>query len=200
MPHPILSTHVGNHKQKIPARPSSQCNQSSPTSVIFRNIGHLQNTLKSKFLSYWLFLFAIASNTQRNNQNAGTFDMNSSSPLSYANYSTIAKTSRVSLLLSLRTSIRKMILLVKYTINHEYALLYFPINRKTTAKTKDTPKLNTISATINTIHQRYTSQQYGAPTHSFLQIVIVCISAPPISFWSDLRQKNTASFGFTKTV
>ena len=53
-------------------------------------------------------------------------------------------------------------------------------------------KFNAISATINSIHQRYTSQ-FGAPSYPFLQIVIVCMSAPPVPFWSRLHQKNTTS-------
>ena len=61
-PH-LSSTHVGNHKQEIPARSISQCNRSSPTSVVTRNIGHLQTTLKPKILSFWL-LFAIAPNNR----------------------------------------------------------------------------------------------------------------------------------------
>ena len=40
-------------------------------------------------------------------------------------------------------------------------------------------KSNTISATINTIHQRYTSQ-FGAPTYPFLQIVIAAACAAAV--------------------
>ena len=72
-------------------------------------------------------------------------------------------------------------------------LLYFAINQKTTAKKQKIPaKFNTISATINTAHLQYTSQ--GAPTYPFLPIVIVCISAPPGTFWSCLHQTNTTIF------
>ena len=60
-------------------------------------------------------------------------------------------------------------------------------------KQKIPAKFITTSATINTIHQRYTSQ-FGGPTYPFLHIVIVCISVPPVSFWSHLHQKNTTSF------
>ena len=86
-----------------------------------------------------------------------------------------------------------MILLVKEPINHEYAHLYFLSIRRLLPKQKTPAKFNTISATINTIYQRYTSQ-YGAPTYSFVRIVIVCILSPPVPFWSCLHQKNTTSF------
>ena len=65
--------------------------------------------------------------------------------------------------------------------------------RRLLTKQKIPANFNAISATINTIHQRYTSQ-FGAPSYPFFQIVIVCISAPPVPFWSRLHQKNTASF------
>ena len=81
----------------------------------------------------------------------------------------------------------------KTTINHEYAHFYFAIDQKTTAKTKEAAKLNKISAHINNVHQRYTSS-YVAPTYPFLQIVIVCISAPPVPFWSCSHHENTTSF------
>ena len=93
-------------------------------------------------------------------------------------------------------------IVVKQPINHEYAHLYFAINQKTTAKTKYTRKIQ-----YNQCHHEYhtssdnTSQ--GAPTYPFLQIVIVCISAPLVPFWSCLHQRNTTRykfFGFTKTV
>ena len=54
-------------------------------------------------------------------------------------------------------------------------------------------------------HQHHTStDQYnskGAPTYPFLQIVTVCISVPPVPYWSCLYQKKRYKFcGFTKTV
>ena len=67
MPHPISSTHVGNHQQEIRARPFSQCIQSSPTSVFTRSSGHSQTITKSKILSFWL-LFAIAPNNRMKKQ------------------------------------------------------------------------------------------------------------------------------------
>ena len=95
-----------------------------------------------------------------------------------------------------------MMLLVEQPINHEYA--HPPSFRNQSEyycqKQKIPANFSTISSTINTTHLQYTSQ--GAPTYPFLQIVIVCISAPPGPFWSCLHQKNTISykfFGFTKT-
>ena len=64
--------------------------------------------------------------------------------------------------------------------------------RRLLSKQKIPAKFNKISTTINTMRQRYSSQ-YGAPTYPFLQIVIVCISAPPVPFWSCLHGKNTTS-------
>ena len=75
-----------------------------------------------------------------------------------------------------------MMLLVEQPINHEYA--HPPSFRNQSEyycqKQKIPANFSTISSTINTTHLQYTSQ--GAPTYPFLQIVIVCISAPPGSF------------------
>ena len=65
MPHLFSSTDVGNHEQEIPAKRTSQCNQSSPPIKITRTIGHLQTTIKPNKLSFWL-LFATAPNNRIN--------------------------------------------------------------------------------------------------------------------------------------
>ena len=139
MPHPILSTHVGNHKLEIPAKPISQCNQSSPTSVITRNIGHSQTIIKPKIPSFWLsFAESPKNRIKKQFFNVATADTNSSSPLSYAHYSTIAKTFCASLLYWEQAF--AMIPWVRQPINHEYAHFYFAIS-KTTAKTNDSRKV-----------------------------------------------------------
>ena len=174
------------------ARLISQCNQSSPTSVITRNIGYSQTIIKPKILSFWLLL-AIAPNNRIKKQ----------VKCRRCRYGQL-KPSQLRKLLDhrksiscftapLRTSIRKMILLVKQPIHHEYAHLYFAIDQKTTAKTKDTCEIQYKQCH----HQYHTSSDdtsQGATTYPFIQIVIVCISAPPVSFWSCLHQKNTTSF------
>ena len=191
MPHPISSTHVGNHKLEVPATPISQRNQSSPTSVITGSIGHSQTILKPKVLSFWL-LYVMSPNNRKKKQ------------LKYRHcqYEQL-KPSQLRKVFDhrkniscftppLRTSIRNDTV-GKQPINHGHAHFYFAISQKTTAKTNISAKINAISATINTIHQRYTSQ-FGAPTYPFFQIVIVCVSAPPVPFWSHLHQKNTTRF------
>ena len=183
MTHPISSTYVGNHKLDIPAKPISQCNQPSPTSVSIRNIGHSHTIIKNrKYSSFGFCLLHLQVITKMNIQNAATLDTNSlTSPLSYEIYLTIAKTFRASLLPCEQAF--AIILVVKQPINHEYAPLYFAISQKTTAKTNDTRIIQYNQClSINTIHQRYTSQ-YGAPMYPFLQIDIVRISAPSVPSW-----------------
>ena len=87
----------------------------------------------------------------------------------------------------LRTSVRKMILMVDQPVNREYAHPPLFCNQSEDYCQKQTipAKLSTISATINTTHLQFTSQ--GAPTYHFHLIVIVCMSAPPGPFWSCLH-------------
>ena len=92
-----------------------------------------------------------------------------------------------------------ILLLVEQPINHEYAHppLFCNQTEDYCQKQKMPAKFNTISATINTTHQRYTSQ--GAPTYPFLQIVIVCISPTRPLLVLPTPEKHYKFFGFTKT-
>ena len=199
MPHSISSTHVGNHKQEIPARPISQCNQSSPTSVIIRNIGHSQTIIKPKILSFWL-LFAIAPNNRIKKQikrRHCRYEQLKPSQLRKLfdhrkNISCFAP--------PLRTSIRKMILLVKQPINHEYAHLYFAINQKNTAKTTDTCKIQYNQCH----HQHHTSAAHLSRWCTYVpfspnRYCMYISSTSPLLVLST-PEKHYKFFGFTKTV
>ena len=152
MPHPISSTHVASHKQETPARSIRQANQSSPTRVITRNIGNWQTTMKPKIVSFWL-LFAIAPNDRIKKQlRMPPLSIRTAQALSATQ--TIRPSRKNSCSAPpLRTRIRKVILLVKQLINHEHAHLYFVINQKITAKTKDTRKIQ-----YNQCHHQYHTQ------------------------------------------
>ena len=150
--HPISSTHVDNHKQEIPARSISQSNQSSPTSVITRNIGHSQTIMKPKILSFGLLL-AISPNNRIKKQLKCRHCRHEQLKPSQLRKVFDHRKNISRFTPPLRTSICKVMLLVKQPINHENAHLYFAINQKTTAKTKDTREIQYYQC----YHQYHTS-------------------------------------------
>ena len=92
----------------------------------------------------------------------------------------------------LRTSIRKMILLVEQPIMNMLTLLCFVTSKQ--PKNKGYPQ-NPIKsvATTNTTHQEYTAP--GAPTYPyfFQTVESMYISALSVPFWPCLYQKSTTS-------